>query len=416
LKDTIDQAHAAGIPWVIVGMHYPCLSAGQYGCVEGSALMNLLVNEKVDLVLNGHEHTYQRTKQLATDPATCPTISPTGYNPACVVDDGMDGVYPKGAGMIDVIDGTFGRPLYNASRSDPEAPYFAKLDGSTHGFMQYTVNANELDASFVHVDGSFNDSFSIVSGATPSADRSPPSVPSGLAADTSVPGKVALSWGASTDNAGINNYIVSRDGVAIGTTTATSFVDGSVTSGATYQYTVTAYDTAFNPSTPAGPLAVTIPVASTLTFIADADASVYAGSPSTNYGSSLKLETDNSPVKDFLVRFTVTGVGTSTVAGATLKLTCSDPSPHGGDFSLAAATPWTENTVTWSNAPAAGTSVASLGSVVAGTAYKVDLSSVIHGDGTYTIRVTTPNADGADFVSREGAVGSRPELTVTLAP
>jgi chitodextrinase len=281
--------------------------------------------------------------------------------------------------------------------------------------MRYTVTANQLDASFVHVDGSLNDSFSIVSGATPSADRSPPSTPSGLVADTSVPGKVTLSWEASTDDAAIRTYIVSRDGVAIGTTTSTSFVDGSVSSGATYQYSVTAYDTAYNPSAPAG-LAVTIPVASTLTFIADADASLYAGSPNTNYGASLKLETDNSPVKNFLVRFTVSGVGTSTITNATLALTCSDPSPHGGDVTLAAATSWAENTVTWANAPAAGATAASIGSVVAGTTYKVDLSSIIHGDGTYTLRITTPNADGADFVSKEGAIGSRPQLTLTLAP
>lgn len=416
LKDTIDQAHANGIPWVIVGMHYPCLSAGQYGCAEGSPLMNLLVNEKVDLVLNGHEHTYQRTKQLATNPTTCPTIAPTGYNPACVVDDGLDGVYPKGAGMIDVIDGTFGRALYNSSRADPEAPYFAKLDGTSHGFMQYDVTATRLDASFVRVDGSFTDSFSIVTGATPSADTSPPSTPGGLAADTSVPGKVSLSWDASTDDAGIRNYIVSRDGVAIGTTTNTSFVDPSVTSGATYAYTVTAYDTAFNPSAPAGPLSVTMPTSSTLTFVAEADATLNSTNPDTNYGSSLKLEADNSPVKNFLVRFTVTGVGTSTVNGATLRLTCSDPSPGGGDVTLAASTPWTEKTVTWATAPAAGATAASLGAVTAGTTYQVDLSSIIRGDGTYTLRITTPKADGADYVSKEGAVGSRPQLTVTLAP
>ncbi len=414
LQNTIEQAHAAGIPWVIVGMHYPCLSAGQYGCVEGSALMNLLVNERVDLVLHGHEHTYQRGKQLATNPTTCPSISATGYNPGCVVDDGLDGVYPKGAGTVDVIDGTFGRSLYASSRADPESGYFVRLDGTTHGFMRYDVTADRLDASFVPVDGAFHDAFSIVAGAAPSADRSPPSSPTGLAADTSVPGRVTVSWGASTDDAGIRNYIVSRDGVAIGTTTATSFVDPSVTSGGTYAYSVTAYDNAFNPSTPAGPLSVPIPVASTLTFVADADASVYAASPGVNYGAATKLETDNSPVKQFLVRFTVTGVGSSTVTGATMRLTCSDPSPRGGDFTLAASTPWAENTVTWSSAPAAGSTVASLGPVVAGTTYQVNLGSIIQGDGTYTIRVVTPNADGADYVSKEGAIGSRPQLTVTL--
>src|SRR4029079_137915 len=99
---------------------------------------------------------------------------------------------------VDVIDGTFGRSLYASSRADPEAPYFAKLDSTTHGFMRYDVTATRLDASFVHVDGTFNDGFSIVQGATASADRSPPSPPGGLSADTSVPGKETLSWLANT--------------------------------------------------------------------------------------------------------------------------------------------------------------------------------------------------------------------------
>jgi len=161
---------------------------------------------------------------------------------------------------------------------------------------------------------------------------------------------------------------------------------------------------------------VTIPPAATLTFVPDADTSLYSANPNTNYGAATTLETDNSPVKNFLVRFTVTGVGTSTVTGATLRLTCSDPSPRGGDVTLAASTPWTENAVTWATAPAAGTTAASIGSVVAGTTYQLDLSSIIHGDGTYTLRIVTPNADGADFVSREGTLASRPQLKVTLAP
>jgi hypothetical protein len=83
---------------------------------------------------------------------------------------------------------------------------------------------------------------------------------------------------------------------------------------------------------------------------------------------------------------------------------------------LAASTPWTENAVTWATAPAAGATAASIGSVVAGTTYQVDLSSIIHGDGTYTLRIVTPNADGADYVSKEGTLASRPQLKVTIAP
>src|SRR3990172_10776919 len=122
-------AGAAGIPWVVVGMHFPCLTAGIYECGTGSQLMNLLVEKRVDLVLQAHEHSYQRGKQLALDPLACPSIATTGYDPDCVADDGLDGTYPKGAGSVNVIAGTFGRGLYPVSRTDLEGPYFAAVDG-----------------------------------------------------------------------------------------------------------------------------------------------------------------------------------------------------------------------------------------------------------------------------------------------
>ena len=61
---TIDDARAADIPWVIVGMHKNCLSVGEYYCNIYQELMSLLVEKKVDLVLQAHDRTYQRTRQL----------------------------------------------------------------------------------------------------------------------------------------------------------------------------------------------------------------------------------------------------------------------------------------------------------------------------------------------------------------
>jgi hypothetical protein len=72
--------------------------------------------------------------------------------------------------------------------------------------------------------------------------------------------------------------------------------------------------------------------------------------------------------------------------------------------------------VTWNTAPTAGTTISSLGAVAAGNTYQLDVSSAIHGDGTYTFRVSTPNADGADYTSRDGVIGSRPQLVVNVAP
>ncbi len=413
LANTIDAARATGIPWVIVGMHFPCLSSAQYSCATGSPLMNLLVNRRVDLVLHGHEHNYQRGKQFALDPVNCPSIPGSGYVAGCVADDGVDGIYPKGAGTVDVIAGTFGRSLYNAQPTDPESPNFAKLDSTSHGFMQYTVTAQRIDAAFSRVDGALVDAFSIVSGAAPFADRTPPSRPGTPQADTSVTGRVTLSWTGSTDDVAVRSYAVFRNAVYLGSTASTAFVDPSVTSGLTYAYSVSAYDTAGNPSPMSDTVTVSIPIATTLTFVPDADASIYEGTPTTNYGSSTKLLVDNSPVKHFLIRFVVTGVGGRAVTSARLRLSCLDNSPMGGDVTVAASNSWTESVVTWGNAPAPGAKVASLGQVVAGMTYEIDLTSLIVADGTYTLRITSPNGDGADFTSKEGNLATRPQLIVT---
>src|SRR5262245_55035881 len=67
------------------------------------------------------------------------------------------------------------------------------------------------------------------------------------------------------------------------------------------------------------------------TFNPIADASLYSGSPNNNFGTAATLETDNSPVKNFLIKFNITGIGVRQVVKATLRLYDIDPSPKGGD-------------------------------------------------------------------------------------
>lgn len=155
----IDQARSAGIPWIVVGMHRVCLSAGSKPCQIGTSLMNLLIEKRVDLVLQGHDHDYQRSKQL-----TCGRTN--AYAASCVADDGSDDLYRKGAGTVFVIAGTFGQGLDRIKEDDPEAPYFAALMGSNspgkgHGFVKFTVSADRIDAG-TDFSGTFQDRFSIV--------------------------------------------------------------------------------------------------------------------------------------------------------------------------------------------------------------------------------------------------------------
>ncbi|MEV8594867.1 glycoside hydrolase family 18 chitinase [Streptomyces sp. NPDC052012] len=73
--------------------------------------------------------------------------------------------------------------------------------------------------------------------AAPSAPGTPTA--SGIT-DTSV----KLSWSAATDDKGIKNYDVLRDGAKVATVTSTSYTDTGLSKGTDYSYTVQARDTA----------------------------------------------------------------------------------------------------------------------------------------------------------------------------
>jgi hypothetical protein len=170
VSSTIDDARAAGIPWLAVGMHDPCITTGIKTCQIGADLMNLLISKRVDLVLQGHDHNYQRSKQLRFKAGVCSAVPVGSFDANCVVDSGADGVYAKGAGSVFVISGSFGMCCYTVDAADPEAGYFARFDSTTRGFTKYTVGPGHIDAQFVNSLGAFTDSFSIVNNFDSDAD------------------------------------------------------------------------------------------------------------------------------------------------------------------------------------------------------------------------------------------------------
>jgi hypothetical protein len=77
-------------------------------------------------------------------------------------------------------------------------------------------------------------------------DDEPPSAPTGVMA-TIEAGGVRLRWDASSDNAGVDRYVVFRDGVEIGATDETDFLDDRVSVG-DHAYVVYAEDETRNRS------------------------------------------------------------------------------------------------------------------------------------------------------------------------
>lgn len=156
LEQTIDDGRAAGIPWTIVGTHKPCITAGNKSCEIGTDLYDLLLDKRVDLILHGHDHDYQRSKQL-----TC--AIPGTYRPDCVADDNPDHQYTKGAGTIfSVIGNTGGGGLTSINTSDPEIDYLAAWHGSNspdpgRGHLQIALTPTTLTLDFIGSTTTYTD-------------------------------------------------------------------------------------------------------------------------------------------------------------------------------------------------------------------------------------------------------------------
>ncbi|MEU1594465.1 glycoside hydrolase family 18 chitinase [Streptomyces sp. NPDC005708] len=81
-------------------------------------------------------------------------------------------------------------------------------------------------------------------GGTTVPGDNPPSAPGTPTASGITDTSVKLSWNAASDDKGVKNYDVLRDGAKVATVTTTSYTDSGLNAGSDYSYTVQARDTA----------------------------------------------------------------------------------------------------------------------------------------------------------------------------
>jgi chitodextrinase len=93
------------------------------------------------------------------------------------------------------------------------------------------------------------------------ADTTPPSTPTGLAAQGATATQVNLTWNASTDDVGVTGYTLYRNGAALATVSGSTlaYTDTTVVPATNYSYTVDAFDAAGNHSSQSGPASVHVP-------------------------------------------------------------------------------------------------------------------------------------------------------------
>ena len=251
---------------VMAAWHHPRYSTGPRASTSTQALWAALYDAHADVVLTGHEHSYERFDLLGrgTSTSTNPSIDPQGVRQFVVGTGGRNHSTLTGT----VLTGSQVR------------------DDNTFGVLKMVLHQNSYDWQFVPISGqTFTDSGSTACHDN-GGDTTAPGAPGNLAASAAGATQVNLSWTAATDNVAVTGYQVYRGGALLATVGAvTSYADTTVAAGTAYSYTVKARDAAGNVGPASNAAAVNTPVGPPPGTFLPEDARVQEASPATNYGS-----------------------------------------------------------------------------------------------------------------------------------
>ena len=174
------------------------------------------------------------------------------------------------------------------------SPYAFAWDTSVLANGNYDLGVKAFDAAG-------NAGTSTVAVSVKNGDSTAPTVPTSLTvkADSSV--QTSLTWTKSSDDTAVVGYRILRDGVVIGTTPTTTYVDKTVAPQTKYAYQVSAYDGANNSSAASDSAQITTPASVTAdTQAPTAPTSLTATAISkSQINVAWKASTDNVAVKEY---------------------------------------------------------------------------------------------------------------------
>jgi PKD repeat protein len=400
LADDLD-AHASAC--TIVYYHHPLWNQGEEGpSSRMSTIWSLLAQKNVSLVLNGHDHSYQRYPALDGEG----NPSPGGVTE--IISGG------GGHGSQVVTPGTY-------PGADPVA-YAAAL-----GALRLTLKPDRADFVASGVSGTTLDSGTVPCQSA-GGDTVPPSQPvlaTPQASTTPTGTAVALSWTEATDDRGVAGYRVRRDGQVVSgdlSATTLTWTDTTALPSTQYRYTVEAFD-AFGNETASAPRTVTTPASGQVVIQAPAsktqDTYASALSPTAKgSGTVMRVSQAASTSGEQISYLKFSVAGTSGVGKATLMLNAASTS------SAATArvygvpdTTWSESTLTWTQRPSIGAAAAAppTPGLVAGQWKSWDVTDLVSGNGTvsFALQQTGTNATAMSFATKENATaGIAPKLVI----
>ncbi len=166
-------------PWTVVVFHHPpyTKTARDSDAEEALRLIRgnltpILERYNVDLVMNGHSHTYERSYRIRDHRGLAATFDPA-LHLAETTNARYDGspnscpILTKGKGIVYVVNGS-GGALGGAYSANPNHPAMATTFKTIGGSMVIDVNDNRMDAQFIAADGSIQDRFTIMKNVSQS--------------------------------------------------------------------------------------------------------------------------------------------------------------------------------------------------------------------------------------------------------
>jgi hypothetical protein len=186
-------------PWTIVYWHHPPYTMGNHNSDTESELVSIrskllviLERYKVDLVLCGHSHQYERSKLMkghyGMEASFDSLVHHTNHSSALYNGSNNSCPYYKetddsvNTGIVYVVAGNAGKHNTNTSAGWPHnAMYYSNTTNT--GSMYLKINQNRLDAKFISESGSILDQFTMMKDVNRSFHLLvPPGVPISLTA------------------------------------------------------------------------------------------------------------------------------------------------------------------------------------------------------------------------------------------
>jgi acid phosphatase type 7 len=175
--------------WKFVVFHHPPFNVGDehYEVQHMRVLSPLFEKLGVDIVLNGHEHNYQRPRPLKFLPAGPGKSAALGEKDRRVpgtfaIDRSFDGVNnTRPNGVLYVVTGAGGKHLYDAGFTDnPErwrhaddnhADYVVKMVTDRHSLSVFDVDGARLTMAQIDEAGQEFDRITVTKGTRPATDQ-----------------------------------------------------------------------------------------------------------------------------------------------------------------------------------------------------------------------------------------------------